>query len=212
MQKSFLQTYKAVRTSIILFIFFITGHLVAQTWEFIKERDGIKIYTRKEKESSLKSFKGVMEIYSTMEMIGTVVGNVKNFDWWDDDIRGLQVIDNIDNVFTQYYLIYDVPWPLQDRDLCADARITIDSSTGKKIIYATPLLEVIPEKPDIVRIKNYWQRWTIEPLPGGMKRLTLEGFVDPGGIVPAWLYNMVITDTPLNLMREVQKRVELPRN
>lgn len=189
----------------------LSGQLTAQTWDFIKERDGIKIFTRKESGSPLKSFKGVMEVYSTMEMIGTVVGNVKNFDWWDDDIRELQVIASVDNVFTQYYLIYDVPWPLQDRDLCADARVTIDPSTGKKTIYATPLLDVIPEKEDIVRIKNYWQRWTIEPLPDGMKRLTLEGFVDPGGIVPAWLYNMVITETPLNLMREVKNRVELPR-
>ncbi len=201
-----------MRTLLLLISFFIVNQLVAQPWEFIKERDGIKIYTKKEVGSPLKAFKGEMEIYSTMEMIGTIIGNVKNFDWWDDDIRELQVISHEENVRTQYYLIYDVPWPLQDRDLCADAKVTIDSVTGKKVIYATPLLDVIPEDPNIIRIKNYWQRWTIEPLPDGMKRLTLEGLVDPGGIVPAWLYNMVITDTPLNLMREVKKRVELPRN
>lgn len=201
-----------MRILLVLICFLIGIQTFGQSWEFIKERDGIKIYTRKEKGSALKSFKGVMEVYSTMEMIGTVVGNVKNFDWWDEDIKELQVIANEDNVFTQYYLIYDVPWPLQDRDLCADARVTIDSSSGKKIIYATPLLGVIPEKTDMVRIKNYWQQWTIEPLQNGMKRIILEGFVDPGGIVPAWLYNMVITDTPLNLMGEVKKRVELPRD
>lgn len=201
-----------VRTGFLLFSILFTASVTGQTWEFIKERDGIKIYTRKEQGSPLKSFKGVMEIYSTMEMIGTVVGNVKNFDWWDDDIHELQVIAHKENVLTQYYLVYDLPWPLQDRDLCADARVTIDSVTGEKVIYATPLFDVIPEKPDVIRIKNYWQRWIIEPLPDGMKRLTLEGYVDPGGIVPAWLYNMVITDTPLNLMREVKKRVELPRN
>lgn len=200
------------RSILILFSLFLTFQLDGQSWEFIKERDGIKVYTRKEPGTALKAFKAVMVIHSTMEMIATVVGNVKNFDWWDDDIRELRVIQHKENVMTQYYLVYDVPWPLQDRDLCADARLTIDSVSGKKVIYATPLLGVIPERPDMIRIKNYWQRWTVEPLPDGMKRLTLEGFVDPGGIVPAWLYNMVITDTPLNLMREVKKRVELPRD
>lgn len=203
---------RTARIFLLLFGVLLINQLVAQPWEFIKERDGIKIYTQKEPGSPLKAFKGVMEVYSTMEMIGTIIGNVKNFDWWDDDIRELKVIFHEENVHTQYYLIYDVPWPLQDRDLCADAWVTIDSVTGKKVIYAVPLPDVIPEEPDIVRIKNYWQRWTIEPISGGMKRLTLEGLVDPGGIVPAWLYNMVITDTPLNLMREVKKRVELPRN
>jgi hypothetical protein len=68
---------------------------------------------------------------------------------------------------------------------------------------------VIPEKPDLVRIKNYWQRWTIEPRENGMIHIVLEGFVDPGGNVPSWLYNMVITDTPLKVMRGVKERVEI---
>jgi len=200
-----------VRTIITLLSFFFTLHLAAQPWEFIKERDGIKIYTRKEKGSPLKSFKGVMEIHTTMEMVASVVGNVKNFDWWDDAIRKIDVLEYVENVYSKYYLIYDVPWPLMDRDLCVEARVTIDSVTGTKVILARPLPDVIPEEENIIRIKNYWQKWTIEPLKEGMVRLTLEGFVDPGGIVPAWLYNMVITDTPLNLMGEVKKRVEIPR-
>ncbi|MFH1296855.1 MAG: START domain-containing protein [Bacteroidota bacterium] len=200
-----------MRTILILFNLLITIYLFAQSWEFIKERDGIKIYTQKEKGSPLKSFKGVMEIRSTMEMIGTVVGNVKNFDWWDDAIRKIDVLAHEDNVYSQYYLIYDVPWPLMDRDLCVNAKVTIDPVTGTKVILARPLPDVIPEDPTIIRIKNYWQKWSIQPLKNGMIRLTLEGFVDPGGIVPSWLYNMVITETPLNLMREVKKRVELPK-
>ena len=190
------------------FLFLVEGD--THPWEFIKQRDGIRIYTRKEIGSPLKSFKGIMEIHSTMEMIGKVVGNVKNFDWWDDDIREIRILALQDNVFSQYYLIYDVPWPLSDRDLCVEARVSIDSVTHTKIIHATPLPGVVPEEPDLIRIKNYWQRWTIQPLDHGMIRLTLEGFVDPGGIVPPWLYNMVITDTPLNLMREVKKLVEIP--
>jgi len=196
-------------TLCLVFMFLMAGSF-AQSWEFIKEREGIKIYTRAEPGTSLKAFKGVMEIRSSMEMIGTIIGNVKNFDWWDDDIRNIDVLAFEENSYSQYYLIYDVPWPLQDRDLCVDARITIDPVTGKKTILARPLFDRVPEVDGIIRIKNYWQQWMIEPLGNQRYRLTLEGFVDPGGIVPAWLYNMIITDTPLNLMREVKTRVEIP--
>ncbi len=34
----------------------------------------------------------------------------------------------------------------------------------------------------------------------------LEGFTDPGGIVPAWLLNMVIVETPLKVMEGIKKR------
>jgi hypothetical protein len=195
---------------LVFFLFVFSFALQAQRWDFVKEKSGIRIFLKKEPGNSLKSFKGVMEVRSTMEKIQTIVGNVRNFDMWDESIRELKIIDEKENVFTQYYLVYHVPWPLNDRDLCVEARISVDSATGKKVIYATPLSDVIPEYPERVRIRNYWQQWTIEPLKNGFIRLTLEGFADPGGIIPSWLYNMVITDTPLNLMLKVKEKVEIP--
>ena len=187
----------------------LSGNISAQTWEFAKERDGIKIYTRKEAGSNLKSFKGTMDVHSTMEKVTSLVGNVYNHDWWDENLHEIKVLSYEKDKHMQYYLVYDVPWPLSDRDLVVDATVTIDPVTGKREIAAKPLPNTIPEKPDIVRIKNYWQTWTIQPMSDGIIRLTLEGFVDPAGNVPAWLYNMVITDTPLKVMRGVKNRVEI---
>lgn len=182
--------------------------LSAQTWDFIKEQDGIKLYTRKEKGNILKSFKGVMEIASTMEKVSNILGNVRNHDWWDENLREIKVLKFDENKYFQYYLIYKVPWPFTDRDLCVEATISVDPANGKKTIAAVPLFNVVPEKEGLVRIKNYWQKWTILPMENGILRLTLEGFVDPAGNVPSWLYNMVIVDTPLKVMRRVKKFVQ----
>jgi hypothetical protein len=181
--------------------------LSAQPWEFIKERDGIKIYTRKEPNSSLKSFKGEAYLHAKMETVTSLIGNVKNFDWWDDDIREIKVLLYEKDKHIQYYLIYDVPWPITDRDLVVDAVITTDPVTGVRIVEARPLPDVIPEYPNLIRIKKYWQKWTIIPMQPGIVHVILEGFVDPGGSVPAWLYNMVITETPLKVIRSVQTHV-----
>ncbi|HOX79294.1 MAG TPA: hypothetical protein PLW31_14795, partial [Bacteroidales bacterium] len=67
---------------------------------------------------------------------------------------------------------------------------------------------LVPEYSDRVRITNYWQRWTMEDAGNGLVHLVLEGSVDPGGNIPSWLINMVITDTPLNIMRKVREQVE----
>jgi hypothetical protein len=198
--------------SVVLFLsfFLVTSYAVySQEWEFAKERDGIKIYTRKENNGSLKSFKGSADLKTEMSKVCSLLGNAKSFDWWDKDITEIKVISYELGKYIQYYLVYDVPWPLSDRDLVVDARITIDPVTGAETIFAQPLPNIIPEKPDLVRIKNYWQKWTVLPLSPGIVRVTLEGYVDPGGNVPAWLYNMVITDTPLKVIREVRKRVEV---
>ncbi|HZX61588.1 MAG TPA: hypothetical protein VFE66_00165 [Bacteroidales bacterium] len=181
--------------------------LSGQSWNFVKERDHIKLYSRVEGNGSLKSFKGVVDIHADMEKVSSMIGNVTNFEWWGENIREIKVLFYEKDKHIQYYLIYDAPWPFMDRDLVADVHITTDPSSGTRSIYSHPLLNVIPENPDLVRVTSYWQRWTIQPLNNGMIHLTLEGFIDPAGSIPSWLYNMLVIETPLKLMREVQKRV-----
>jgi hypothetical protein len=68
-------------------------------------------------------------------------------------------------------------------------------------------LNVIPEKPEMVRIKNYWQKWTVQPLEQGNVRVIMEGLVDPSGNIPAWLINMTITETPIKVIQSLKEMV-----
>jgi hypothetical protein len=179
-----------------------------QEWKFIKEKGGIKIYTRKEEGNSLKSFRGVTDIRTTMDKVRNLIGNVRNVDWWDKNVKELKILAFEKEKYSRYYIIYDSPWPVADRDLCVEATITNDPVTGRRMVSAKPLLNVVPEREDAVRIRNYWQRWILEPGADGTIHAILEGYVDPGGSVPDWIYNMVITDTPLKVMRGVKERLE----
>ena len=181
--------------------------LFSQSWEFIKEKDGIKVYTRPGKNSSLKSFKGVMDITSSMERICSMIGNPNNRGWWDKNLSQVKVLSIEKNRYS-FYMVIDLPWPVSDRDLCVETTVSTDSVTGIRTVYAQQLLDVIPDKHGLVRIKKYWQKWTVQPMENGVIRLTLEGFVDPAGNVPSWLYNMVIVETPLKVMRRVKKYVQ----
>jgi|WetSurMetagenome_2_1015567.scaffolds.fasta_scaffold157720_2 hypothetical protein len=194
---------------LIPIFFFLTGSpdLSGQSWVFVKEKEGIRLYTRKEANNSVKSFKGEVFLHTQIEKVFSLITNVKNFDWWDDDISEIKVLHYEKDKIIQYYLIYDVPWPIADRDLVVDSHITIDPVTGTISVEARSLLNVVPERPDLVRIKKYWQKWTLIPVEKDLVHLILEGSVDPGGSVPAWLSNMVITETPLKVIRSVKTHV-----
>ncbi|MCX6304689.1 MAG: START domain-containing protein [Bacteroidetes bacterium] len=197
--------------SLICFMFFIlvmSDRVVAQAWTFVKEKDGIRIYTKKEPGSSIKSFKGVADIHAPAEKVYNLIGNVKNLDWWDKNLKQIKVLYYEKEKRSQYYLVYDSPWPVTDRDLCVDATINTDPVTGIRTIRAVPLLNVVPENPACVRIKDYKQSWVLEPTGKDVVHVVLEGYVDPGGNVPDWIYNMVITDTPLKIIRGVKQRLE----
>ena len=193
----------------IIYHLVFTENLSAQDWNFIKERDGIKIYTRTEESTALKSFKGEADLKTDMEKISKVIEKIESYELWNDDISEIKVLGYEKDKYIRYYLVYKVQWPFTSRDLCVEALITIDPLTGKRSVRATPLPGVVPEKPDKVRITNYLQEWTMEPSGNGMVHLTLEGSVDPGGSIPTWLINLVISDTPLKIMRQVREHVEV---
>lgn len=177
-----------------------------QSWDFVKEKDGIKIYTRNELNSSLKSYKGEVTFKASLDKVNLLVGDVKNLDWWDKNISNIKVIDFEKNKFIRYYLVYHVPWPLSNRDLALESQITTDPATGVRTVFSKPVFNLVPEKKDLVRIKKYWQKWTVEPMDKGYVHVILEGFVDPNGNIPSWIYNMVITETPFNVIHSLRER------
>jgi len=181
---------------------------LAQEWDFIKEKDEIRIYTREEPDSRLKSFKVDTYVHSTVDTVIRLLGNADDFDWWDDKIKEMEILEYEKHKSIKYYMIYDIPWPFNDRDVCLYALITEDTITGSAQIYTVPLNDLIPERKGIIRMTNYWQLWTVKPYKDGMVQVTMEGFGDPAGKIPAWLYNMLLTDTPLNIMRKVRERLE----
>jgi hypothetical protein len=179
-----------------------------QSWEFIKEKDGIKIYTRKETGKSLKSFKGVADIRASAEKIFTMIENVHNTDWWDKNLSEIKVLLYEKNKRAQYYLVYDLAWPVTDRDMCVEAKVIIDPATGVSKIVAGPLPGVVPERDGRIRIKEYRQSWTVEPRGENLSHVVMEGYVDPAGSIPDWIYNMAVIDSPITTIRGIKQRLE----
>ncbi|MGA1978507.1 MAG: hypothetical protein ABSG89_11740 [Bacteroidales bacterium] len=194
---------------IIMFFFalMLSCSMAAQSWDFVKERDSIKIYTRKEAGKSLKSFRGITDINAPVENIFAILEDVNNTDWWDKSITQKKVLLYEKNKRAQYYLVYNLPWPVTDRDLCVDVTITIDSVSGERKINAVSLIGVIPERNDMVRIKEYHQSWTIMPAGKEMTHVILEGDVDPAGKIPDWISNMLIVDSPFKTISGLRDRI-----
>ena len=194
-------------TFFIIFSFFLANTLFAQPWSFVKEKDGIKVYTRLETNSSLKSFKGEVTFHAPMEKVCSMLGNANNTDWWDKAISDLKVLGYEKNKYVHYYLVYNMPWPLTNRDLVAETIITSDPVTGDYYFTANPLPDKVPEKQKLVRIKKYQQTWTVQPLEKGFVHVILEGSIDPGGNIPTWFYNMVVAETPMRAIHSLRARV-----
>jgi len=198
----------ATRTFIVVFFMQILAVLTcySQPWQFVKEKDGIRLYLRQESSSSFKAFHGVTEFRGNFEKVCSLIGDPRNLDWWGDDVKNIRVLSYEKDKQIRYYFVYDTPWPFTDRDLAAEVLLSKDPVTGTKTVFSKQLLNVVPQYKGLVRVTNFWQRWTIQPMKNGMIHVTLEGFIDPAGDIPSWLYNMVIIDIPMRLLRDIRLR------
>jgi len=204
-----MQRQPSFHIAAVFILIFVCSSLSAQTWTFVKEKNGISLYTSQCGNSSFKSFHGEVEFSGEFEKVSSLIGDPMNLDWWADAVKNIQVLYFEKNEQIRYYFEYQVPWPFANRDLVTQVQISTDSVTGAKTIYSTPLPGLVATKAGLVRVTDYWQRWTLKPLDGGMIHITLEGFIDPAGDVPAWLYNIVVVDIPLRLLQEIRKKAVL---
>jgi len=191
-----------------LVILFITNEIHAQQWHLEKDKDGIQVYTRPEPGSNFKAFKGETEVNANLAEIVAIIEDVEQFDDWDEDVKEIRILEQVKGKFLKYYVVYDLPWPVQDRDLCIEAAFSTDRNNGNTLLISGSIPEAVPPQEGIVRITDYWQQWVLEEKENGIIRITVEGFADPAGDIPAWIANMAITDTPLNMLREIRKRFQ----
>jgi hypothetical protein len=192
-------------TSIIILL--MANSLCAQSWNFVKEREGIKVYTRIEPNNSLKSFKGEAILQASIDKLSILIMDPKYGDWWKNNFTQRELLDYKEEKFVQYYLIYGMPWPLTNRDFAAETILTKDSVSGEQTMISTTMSEKVPVKPGLIRINNYLQKWVLQPLDKQNVHVTLEGFIDPGGNVPAWIYNIVIPEAPFKIINSLRERL-----
>jgi hypothetical protein len=181
--------------------------LFAQSWDFVKEKEGIKVYTRIEPNSSLKSFKGEAVLNATVDKLSIMIMDPKYGDWWKNNFTQRELLDYKEERFVQYYLIYGMPWPLANRDFAAETIMTKDSVTGEQTMISRTMSDKVPVKHGLIRINNYLQKWVLQPLDKQSVHVTLEGFIDPGGNLPSWIYNIVIPEAPVKIINSLREKL-----
>lgn len=184
-----------------------TCSLFSQNWEFVKEKEGIKLYSKLETGRNKKIFKGVTEISVSAEKVFSVLEDVNHTEWWDENISQIKVLQYEKNKKAQYHLVYDMPWPFKDRDLTVDVTSTVNKTSGEFRLVGLPSKGTFAKNKDMIRIKDYRQVWTVKPQKN-RAHVELEFFLDPDEKLPDWLLNMVLIDSPINTIKSLKRFVE----
>jgi hypothetical protein len=89
------------------------------------------------------------------------------------------------------YSVFKLPFPFRDRSMCERFLITNDNSGIKKITW-TQEWEKAPSEKGILRMPVAEGTWTFIPKDDSTSLATYEVYSEPGGLLPAWMYNSTV--------------------
>ena len=180
-------------------IFFLTTSLDSNdssSWVLQKTEHGIKVYTRVTDGSNIKEVRVVNNVKSSLSGMVALLLDSKNYVNWIYACTTSNPIKQVSETEMYNYQVTDFPWPVTDRDLVCNFKVSQDPVTKIVSFNKTGIDGYLPEKSSYVRIKNFQSNYTLTPLSGDSVQVELEMKVDPAGDIPAWLINSNIVMAP----------------
>ena len=198
--------------NILILLLFLPGtvSLFAQNeWVFKKEKDGIKIYTRHGEHSKFNDLKVELDLRGTISQLSSILLDVEKYPQWFYATKTGILIKRIGNNEIIYYSEIETPWPLDNRDYYGDLKITTDSISRSLTATCTGIREYLPEKKDLVRIPMSKTTWYVSTTADKVMHLVFFIELDPGGTVPAWIFNLFATKGPFETFKNLKQKMWL---
>jgi len=175
-------------------------------WEYKKETDGVKVWTRTPDNSSFKEVL-VKTKYkdATLSTLVAVGMDIKSYDKWVYATKEAKLLETISDNEVIYYSLSEIPWPFEDRDIYLRSTVEQDPETKIVNIYSEMLEDYSPANEGIVRVPEFAAQWILTPQDDGSIEAVYYIMTDPGGAVPAWLMNLFVDRGPVESFGGLRK-------
>ncbi|GGA97660.1 START domain-containing protein [Puia dinghuensis] len=181
----------------------------ASPWALKTEKDGVTVYSRRSALSKFNDLKVEMDLPGTVDQLSCILLDVEKYPQWAYCTKSADLIKQIGKDELVYYSEISAPWPLANRDLYADIKVTRDSSMHSICLVSNGLKDFLPEKKGLVRVPRSRAVWTISTKSDKTIHLQYVLEIDPGGALPAWIVNMFASKGPLETFSNLRKKMEL---
>lgn len=171
----------------------------------------IKTWARREEGKNIRSWRVEAELAAPFEAIGRLHTDVELMPRWYWETRHARLLKQVSATEFVYYMQFNAPLGLPDRDVVL--RAVIEPLSAKRpfmVIRVQALPDYLPPQPGLVRVPAQDFTVRLTPLSRNRTRFEAEGYVDPGGAAPAWVVNFVQRRVPyqimLSMIRMLQKK------
>lgn len=196
--------------TILCLVYFFSKAEAQNAWELNTQRDGIKVYTKSILTSKIKALKIECTLNASASQLVTAILDIDRCKEWVYNTKSCVVVKRVSPSELYYYSEVTLPWPAQNRDFIAHIMVSQNPSTKVITVDAPCVSGYVPEKSNIVRIKQSTGRWTITPVSKSQVKIEYTLAVDPAGSIPPWLINLVAAQGPIQTFKALRTQLQKP--
>ena len=200
-----------LKSCICTFLFLFILSPGDESWVERKTKNNISVYTRSVFTSDYKEIKITTKVKASLTSIVKALCDVEHYTDWIYNCYSATTLKKTSDTDIITYQMLKVPWPVSDRDVVSHFRIKQDNKTKIVILTSDIVQGLIAEKDGIVRVKDFHSKYILTPQNDGFVDINYEMGTNPGGIVPAWLVNLVIVNAPYSTQEKLNKLIQNPR-
>jgi hypothetical protein len=184
-------------------------HGFSQDWSLAKDKNGVKVYTRKIEGWGIKEYKVKMLVKASLSKVVATLKDVPGrYNWLHNTIE-IREVERPDKDAVCIYNLVDAPWPVSDRDNITQFSFSYPSPKTVRVDMKVIIShKKAPIYNGIVRIRRMKGFWTLTDKGSGHVEVMQQCVAEPGGSIPDWLANSAVVDTPYNSMNNLKKFIE----
>lgn len=179
------------------------------SWEPIQRgsgREDISTWVRPVEGQAVKAFRGQTEVPQSVFVVLAVLADTRNLANWVFQGQFSEHPAGLPS--SLIYMRFSGVWPANDRDVLFHTTV---SQQGDTIVVDSLSSGNYPLNPNFVRMTMLHNTFRLTPLKAGWTRIEFETQVNLGGLVPAWLANLVSTKAPLVTLTRMREQLKKPK-
>lgn len=193
-----------IRFLSILFISLCSfnGFAESTIWKKELDQDGVAVFLRAAEGFEVQEFLATVTIKGSVNSVFSIFEDIENYPEWLADCTHGALVKQVNAIENVAHLMFDSPWPVEDRDVTFYRTIG-KTERGGLILNFVARSGFMETQKCCVRISKAKGYFKVEPSEEDEMVLVSYQFVaDPGGDLPAWLMNYIVTDAPLETLSD----------
>ncbi|MCB0502205.1 MAG: hypothetical protein KDD32_05945 [Bacteroidetes bacterium] len=181
-----------------------------EEWSLSRDKDGIKIYTRKFKDYNYKEYKGIVIVDGKVNDLVSILKDISTYDQWSYNcVPGSAKILKKDEAKGEYYVYMEIKAPIvSNRDVVTLYKFNKPAADGSVLVEFWGDENYIPKKNGLVRVPELVGYWKAIPMGNGKIKIIHQAFSHPGGNPPAGLVNGANVNAPFSMLTIIRDMIE----